>query len=169
MNPIEIPTYAPELLPGYDPTVIRPLQGSGIVGFVRPDIITSIGDATYLTQTPYGIPITEVPNSTELSVDQANIKNPDLIQPGEMPYPGETFYSRDLLVGHTMFTEAPHLYIQPDRTPQPLIVAPIAAAPEPPAERQRHLIPVAVISQPEAKDTTTAPTSLTVKYSSTPK
>ena len=166
MDPIEIPTYAPDLMPGYDPTVIRPLQGAGVVGFIRPDIITTTGDAAYLTQTAYGIPITEVPDTQNLSVDQDTIKNPDLIERGETPYPGETFYNRDLLIGHTMFTEAPQLYIRGPRTPQPLIVAPIAAAPAPAPEKKQHLIPVQVINPVETKaSTATAPTSLTVKYS----
>jgi len=172
MDPIEIPTYAPDLMPGYDPTVIRPLQGAGVVGFVRPDILTNTGGRSYLSQSAYGIPITEIPNSETYSLDQADIPNPDFIQPGETPYTGETYYSRDLLVGHTMFTEAPQLYIKPDRAPEALIVSPITALPEPELEPQKRRIqiPVEIVGQPESAPTPkAAPTSLTVKYSSAPK
>jgi hypothetical protein len=68
-----------------------------------------------------------------------------------------------------MFTEAPQLYIKGDKTPQPLIVAPIAAQPEPAPEKPRRLIPVEIVAQPAAADSTPAPTSLTKYYSSAPK
>jgi len=172
MDPIEIPAYAPDLMPGYDPTVIRPLEAAGIKSFIRPDIITNTLGRAYLSQTAYGIPITEIPDTEVVTVDQATIPNPDLIQVGEQPYSGETYYSRDILVGHTQFTEAPQLYIEPDRAPEGLIVSPITSLPEADYEppRRRFQIPVQIVAQPESTPTpTAAPTSLTVKYSSAPK
>jgi hypothetical protein len=83
--------YAPEMLSTYDPTVIGPLQAAGVSSFIRPDIVTTTNGASYLTQTAYGIPITEIPNTKTSALHQRATANPDLIQVGENPYPAKLF------------------------------------------------------------------------------